>query len=510
MPPKTRSKGKLRTESMDAPEKSHEARSSTALRFDDSPTVAQTDTRHAGSADDSANLAFDNYLEEHNIDDYVISDDEENNVRDDDDDDSKDEGEESGGEDDGQVDDGKVNDDDEIDAGDPDGKNPEGQAVEAVSGKNTNIDLASSPRSDIKVIFQHMIEKVLKEDDEDFEPFRKMIEAFKSQKRTLRLATMFSGTESPLLALDMINEALEAQPEVKFKPIHYSHEFSAEIEPFKQAYIEANFKPRYLFRNALEVANGVAATVLGDWEIVPAGIDLLIAGSSCKTISHLNNQMDSDLSKGTLSGDTFQALVNYCNKEVGCKEEIELPNGTKKANGREQPLMVILENVYNSRAWDIIQGKFQDIGYAVKVVTCDTRLYYLPQTRRRRYMLGLLETHFENHEAILNRWEDVMTALKQPASSPMTDFLLSAHDSRTMSVNSEVSMSKGTSAWESNRGRHEIERRKKKLGHLSPMATSKPEYVTSTLQARPFREKDLLSIKLLDNARQDIDIRYKS
>jgi hypothetical protein len=73
--------------------------------------------------------------------------------------------------------------------------------------------------------------------------------------RKLRVATMCSGTESPLLALRMITRSLFKQTG---KRLEIEHIFSCEIEPFKQAYIERNFSPPILFRDVLELANDYA------------------------------------------------------------------------------------------------------------------------------------------------------------------------------------------------------------------------------------------------------------
>ena len=51
------------------------------------------------------------------------------------------------------------------------------------------------------------------------------------QGRPIRVATMCSGTESPLLALDLICKAVHEQHGT---PINVEHVFSCEIEPFKQ------------------------------------------------------------------------------------------------------------------------------------------------------------------------------------------------------------------------------------------------------------------------------------
>jgi hypothetical protein len=73
--------------------------------------------------------------------------------------------------------------------------------------------------------------------------------------RKLRVATMCSGTESPLLALRMITRSLFKE---MGKKLEIDHIFSCEIEPFKQAYIERNFAPPILFRDVLELADDYA------------------------------------------------------------------------------------------------------------------------------------------------------------------------------------------------------------------------------------------------------------
>lgn len=80
--------------------------------------------------------------------------------------------------------------------------------------------------------------------------------------RPLRVATMCSGTESPLLALDKIGNATAAAFGSK---LEVDHVFSCEIEPFKQAYIERNFAPPILFRDIRELDGDQA----GSWRPPP-------------------------------------------------------------------------------------------------------------------------------------------------------------------------------------------------------------------------------------------------
>ena len=80
-----------------------------------------------------------------------------------------------------------------------------------------------------------------------------VVERIKGRK--LRVATMCSGTESPLLALDLICNAISNQHGID---LDVEHVFSCEIEPFKQAYIERNFHPPLLFRDVCELGNSEA------------------------------------------------------------------------------------------------------------------------------------------------------------------------------------------------------------------------------------------------------------
>lgn len=73
--------------------------------------------------------------------------------------------------------------------------------------------------------------------------------------RKLRVATMCSGTESPLLALELICQSIQEQYGMS---LEFEHVFSCEIEPFKQAYIERNFRPPLLFRDVCELGDAEA------------------------------------------------------------------------------------------------------------------------------------------------------------------------------------------------------------------------------------------------------------
>ncbi|KAI4173965.1 MAG: hypothetical protein LQ346_008313 [Caloplaca aetnensis] len=67
-------------------------------------------------------------------------------------------------------------------------------------------------------------------------------------------------------------------------------------------------------------------------------------------------------------------------------------------------------------------------GYSTCVVKVDTKEYYLPQTRKRCYMVCIDRKTIGTVEAekLARQWAVMLKQLQRNASSPMDDFLLSA------------------------------------------------------------------------------------
>jgi site-specific DNA-cytosine methylase len=166
-------------------------------------------------------------------------------------------------------------------------------------------------------------------------------------ERPIRVATMCSGTESPLLALDEISKALVATGRT---PMQIQQEFSAEIEVFKQGYIERNFAPKRLFRDVrdfIRESATTAVTAYGAELDIPTDVDILIAGFVCKDLSRLKTR-GKTLDDGGESGDTFQGMYAYTD--------------------RFRPSIVLLENVKNEKkTWDDVVRRFDKIGYESSV-----------------------------------------------------------------------------------------------------------------------------------------------
>lgn len=73
----------------------------------------------------------------------------------------------------------------------------------------------------------------------------------------LNVATVCSGTEAPLTAMNLIREAGR---NIGIDVLFYQHQFSCEIEPFKQAFIRRNHDPPLIFRDVVELGAEGAKT----------------------------------------------------------------------------------------------------------------------------------------------------------------------------------------------------------------------------------------------------------
>ena len=190
-------------------------------------------------------------------------------------------------------------------------------------------------------------------------------------------------------------------------PIKVNHLFSAEIDVVKQSFIERNYQPKILFRDIREFipenAN-TATTAYGAEVKIPTSLDMLIAGFVCRDMSRLNNHQKALEDKGE-SGDTWEAIYQY----------------TK----RNRPSIVLIENVAkDTKFWNEFYPRWDAIGYESAWVRCDTKNYYLPQTRERVYMIAInRELCKDGFEEAVHGWKTTMHSLRRPCSSPFTEFL---------------------------------------------------------------------------------------
>ncbi|KGO52427.1 Zinc finger, RING-type [Penicillium expansum] len=322
--------------------------------------------------------------------------------------------------------------------------------------------------------------------------------------RPLRVATMCSGTEAPLLALELIQTGLaEAQQ------LRISHAFSCEIVPFKQSYIERNFRPPILFRDITELGGDVGRTAYGSSEVIPGDLDILVAGTACVDFSPLNNRKKT-LQQGGESGATFDGLLRYAE--------------------RYRPRMVVQENVRNA-PWDQMKGKWEELGYMSVCVNVDTKNYYIPQTRERGYMVvidkrrleaaGLLGGSMDQSgiDTVTQRVRELARRFKRPASAPVGLFLLSDDDRRLELIEMRARLeSRSETSWDQYQIRHERHRGELELGIERPITRSLPGindlkapdfYWHRFWKTQPERVWETVDMNFLKKMVQDYDMNFK-
>ncbi|EIW68043.1 hypothetical protein TREMEDRAFT_69535 [Tremella mesenterica DSM 1558] len=353
--------------------------------------------------------------------------------------------------------------------------------------KNLSEDLP--PMNDIELMFDHMVSRV--------PDVVKLVQHLNGRK--LRVATMCSGTESPLLALNMIAKAIKKQHGLT---LSFDHVFSCEIEPFKQAYIERNFAPPILFRDVTELGKKRAHTAYGSLAAVPGNVDLLIAGTSCVDYSNLNNQQQ-DIEANGESGRTFRGMLQWVKKH--------------------QPPVVILENVCNA-PWDKVVEYFAQIDYDAQYARLDTKEFYIPHTRTRVYLFATPMANAEKH--LSEKWAATVKAMRRPWSAPFEAFLLHTDDTHIHRARLDLASAKehkdGTQRkatdWNRCESRHQRARQEEKLGLLRPLTAWTEAGVCKGLDwtwndwllSQTERVVDLLEISTLRMAKEGVDSGYKA
>ncbi|KAJ3409272.1 hypothetical protein HDV05_004536 [Chytridiales sp. JEL 0842] len=316
----------------------------------------------------------------------------------------------------------------------------------------------------------------------------------------IRVATMCSGTESPLLALGMISRALKSLDPTA-PPLLVDHVFSCEIEPFKQAYIERNFSPPLLFRDVRELGGDTATTAYGARVPVPGHVDMLIAGTSCVDYSNLNNQKQDIDAKGE-SGETFRGMLKYVQKH-------RVP-------------LVILENVCGA-PWEKVVKFFREIGYNANFMRLDTKQFYLPHTRTRVYLLatpkgGVLA------DDVVDEWETIVKSMQRKSSTPLEDYLILSDDPRIHQAREDLAKTKdetsrrGRLDWSRCEARHSFQRLEEKLGTNRPLTawsdggmSNLPDFAWNDWgRAQTDRVLDLMDINYLRLAKTGVDATSKT
>ena len=328
------------------------------------------------------------------------------------------------------------NDDDEDEAHDNGDDGPSG---------SRGLDYSRAPVSHVRDIFKILCDKACEKG------LQEACSAFSD--RSLRIFTMCSGTESPVLAMNLLQRALEHRG---IYDLNFHHVASAEIESWKAAFIERNFSPPIIYRDVTEFAlqQKQLHTVYGSLAPPPEHVDIVVAGASCVDYSNLNKSVKK-FGKPGESNSTMQGVLAYCI--------------------HYQPNLVILENVKGA-PWPQVAWLYEHNGYDTCVIKVDSKNYLVPQTRQRGYMFAINRAYakkigFDTKKG-RQTWIDCMDGFQHRASAPYTSFIYSEGDQRLEEqrklIEGSIQPPSRSQDWANCRNRYATRRSQWKIGFERP------------------------------------------
>ncbi|KAJ4424345.1 hypothetical protein N0V82_001045 [Gnomoniopsis sp. IMI 355080] len=360
-----------------------------------------------------------------------------------------------------------------------DGEESDNEDPESVA-KNITIqgpDLTLKPLSNLRDIIQDLLDSAKKRGLHHFVDSNK--------KFYIRVGTLCSGTDAPLHVLNLFGSLKNADGDQVFTTVN---KFACEIEPFKQGFLLRNSKPELLFRDATDFAKPGAkqAHLVSGVECDIPEVDLFIAGTSCVDFSSLNSRKTKEFERLAKANNKWKDLYSDITSNGGaltlddlrdedwrlCIDSMLSKTGTNRTSTttfasamnylkERQPKIVIFENVHGAPWASTIDYVFPLTGYTAKIVALDTKNYYLPQTRLRKYVVAFNHRFFglEAAQKLCNDFTGAVQGLERKYSSTVTDFLLPSnshelHRARNeMEVASQSIQEKDTD-WSFSRSRH--------------------------------------------------------
>jgi site-specific DNA-cytosine methylase len=203
---------------------------------------------------------------------------------------------------------------------------------------------------------------------------------------------------------------------------------------------------------------------------IPDDTDIIIAGFACDDFSPLNNVPKALEDKGE-SGDTFYAVKAY----------LEMYH----------PKIVILENVMNAPWSDEKAAKWNgkkdqksipwhldSAGYDSIYLKMDTKDHYLPHTRNRGYMIGILRDCLPrgvSWPALEKKCRDTIKALEHTATVPLEALLFASDDPRLEVLDQERKTDTKSAPWNQCKSGHFDYTGKHGLGDRHPVTNWKPD-----------------------------------
>lgn len=215
-------------------------------------------------------------------------------------------------------------------------------------------------------------------------------------------------------------------------------------------------------------------------------VDLFIAGTSCVDFSALNSRKTKEFEKLAKANSKWKELYSGVQRDGGaltledlrdddwrlCIDSMLAKTGTNRTSTttfasamnylkERQPKIVIFENVHGAPWASTIDYIFPLTGYTAQIVALDTKNYYLPQTRLRKYVVAFNHRFFglEAARKLCDNFSATVQNLERKYSSTVTDFLLPSNSHELHRARNEMELvSRSTQEkdtdWSFSRSRH--------------------------------------------------------
>ncbi|ROW12752.1 hypothetical protein VMCG_00089 [Cytospora schulzeri] len=312
----------------------------------------------------------------------------------------------------------------------------------------------------------------------------------------IRVGTLCSGTDAPIHVMDLFGMLKNDQGSQVFTTIN---SFGCEIEPFKQGFLMRNSKPQLLFRDARDFAKDGARRahlVTGTEATIPQ-VDLFVAGTSCVDFSSLNSRksrvfaglaVEDKIWKSLKTEHGDQLSICHLSRESWRNAIDSMMEASGSSNTstttfasamnyifEHQPKIVIFENVESAPWKSVMEYVFPLCGYAAAVLKLDTKSFYLPQTRSRKYLVAFSHGAFtlKGAQALAASVRETTENLRRMHSSSVTDFLLAMNSLELQRARNEMELMSQArrdrdTEWSFSRSRHMAFRRHYKLPDKRP------------------------------------------
>ena len=229
--------------------------------------------------------------------------------------------------------------------------------------------------------------------------------------RVWSIGTACSGSDSAVLVLEHIGRSCGWE---------FTHTFSCESDPEKQAWLREHFPQLpLLFSDICQLHAGRCLNVVTGLEADAPAVDIFIAGFVCNSVSSENSRRGTHgdcIAAGTgKTGSTFEGLRRFVEKV--------------------RPKIVICENVVGllkrtcgGRPQIVDVGEaFQCLGYNFAYRHVDAKMYLLPQRRTRVWMWAIRKdisaAPADSAAPAASRVNEILERLEQPEPAPLSAFL---------------------------------------------------------------------------------------